>query len=93
MYLRSTSAGERIRVLAVVAEVLVDRFAHHAQVLAQHGLARVLERLEIARHRDGEQHGDDAHHHEQFDQREAARACCYQSWYGTPFSPLPCASE
>src|ERR1700688_3584700 len=63
-----------IRILAEIAVVPVDGLAHHRQVAAQYGLFGALHGTKVARYRDGQQHPDDAHDHEQLDQGKAATA-------------------
>src|SRR6266849_4113909 len=65
---------QRIRILAEIAVVPVDGFAYHRQVAAQYGFLGVLHGTKVARHRNGQQHADDAHDHEQLDQGESATA-------------------
>src|SRR5713226_2273950 len=63
---------QRIRILAEIAVVPVDGFAYHRQVAAQYGFLGVLHGTKVARHRNGQQHADDAHDDEQLDQGESA---------------------
>src|ERR1700737_3027301 len=63
-----------IRILAEIAVVPVDGLAHHRQVAAQYRLLGALHGAKVARHRNGQQHPDDAHDHEQLDQGESATA-------------------
>jgi hypothetical protein len=57
---------------AGIGVVLVDGVAHRRQILLQHRLLGALDVLEIARHRQGQQGGDDGQHHQQFNQGKTA---------------------
>src|SRR5688572_12148789 len=59
------------RILAGVGVMLVERVAHHGEVLLQHRLLGALEAPDVVGHHHGEQERDDGEHHHQLDQRKA----------------------
>src|SRR5215510_7809096 len=86
---------ELVRIAPGVRVVLVDGVAHDVERLSERDFLRPLDAAEVARQRDRQQSGDDRHHYEQLDEREAgtAHAASHHWRYGTPLIPTPSESE
>src|SRR5271168_255099 len=80
--------GQDVGILSEIAVMPVDGLAEYRQVAAQHGFLGTLHGAKVTRHRDGQQHSDDGHDHQQFDQGESASTNHDTPLRSTPF-PAP----
>src|ERR1043165_9547719 len=62
---------ERLRQAAFVCRKLIDQRTHFAQIVTQHSLTRVHDRLLILRQSDGSENDDDRNHDHQLQQRKS----------------------